>query len=502
MDSLHQQVRYSKEDTTRVLLLSELGNYYAFNQFDSGLFYGKKTLDLSNKLHYPNGIYLGLKCLFFSYNCQGNYPKALEVTLQNVKNAEKIWPETPVALVSAMYCLGVLNREMGNFQIAITQLDTAVALYAHTGLPEADMYPVSCQLALIYQRLGQLDSALWFAKKGYELSLKPNIWSRFICFSASVLGFIHTTIGNFEEAKKYLFIGTREAKKVNNIFFLSWNYNLLANLFKQTNVPDSCIYYARMSLSLWRAHNFGDFAVSASTLLTSVFETQNKPDSVIKYMKIMLAAKDTVFSQTKVKEFEKFVFDEEKRKQEMLQAQERYKNRIKVYVLLAVMVGVLLIVFILWQNNRQKQRAKKEIEEAYEELKSTQAQLVQREKMASLGELTAGIAHEIQNPLNFVNNFSEVNNELIGEMKEEINKGNYEEVKLIANDIEDNGQKINHHGKRADAIVKGMLQHSQASTGKKEPTDINKVADEYLRLAYHGLRSKDNSFNADIANRF
>ena len=120
-----------------------------------------------------------------------------------------------------------------------------------------------------------------------------------------------------------------------------------------------------MSLSLWRAHNFGDFAVSASTLLTSVFEAQNKPDSVIKYMKIMLAAKDTVFSQTKVKEFEKFVFDEEKRKQDMLQAQERYKNKVKVYVLLAVMAAVLLIAFILWQNNRQKQRAKKEIEEAY-----------------------------------------------------------------------------------------------------------------------------------------
>ena len=117
--------------------------------------------------------------------------------------------------------------------------------------------------------------------------------------------------------------------------------------------------------------------------------------------------------------------------------------------------------------------------------------------MASLGELTAGIAHEIQNPLNFVNNFSEVNKELIDEMKEEIDKGNIDEVKAIANDIKENEEKINHHGKRADAIVKGMLQHSRASTGQKEPTDINALADEYLRLAYHGLRAKDKSFNAD-----
>jgi len=130
------------------------------------------------------------------------------------------------------------------------------------------------------------------------------------------------------------------------------------------------------------------------------------------------------------------------------------------------------------------------------DLKQTQAQLVQSEKMASLGELTAGIAHEIQNPLNFVNNFSEVNRELLSELKAEIEKGNIEEVKAIANDIIGNEEKINHHGKRADAIVKGMLQHSRMSSGQKEPTDINALCDEYLRLAYHGLRAKDKSFNA------
>ena len=142
--------------------------------------------------------------------------------------------------------------------------------------------------------------------------------------------------------------------------------------------------------------------------------------------------------------------------------------------------------------------ANKALTQTLEELKATQAQLIQSEKMASLGELTAGIAHEIQNPLNFVNNFSEVSNELLDEMTEQLEKGNANEAKAIANEVKMSLEKINLHGKRADGIVKSMLQHSRTSNNKKEPTDINVLADEYLRLAYHGLRAKDKSFNAAL----
>jgi signal transduction histidine kinase len=189
------------------------------------------------------------------------------------------------------------------------------------------------------------------------------------------------------------------------------------------------------------------------------------------------------------------------------------------YIVYAVLVGTFVWAFINWRTrtlNREKvileqkvtsrtqelQNEKEIVERTLSELRSTQAQLIHSEKMASLGELTAGIAHEIQNPLNFVNNFSDINSELLKDLKEEAVRGNIEEVTSIANNIQSNSEKINQHGKRADAIVKGMLQHSRTTTGVKELTDINKLTDEYLRLAYHGLRAKDKSFNATLETKY
>jgi signal transduction histidine kinase len=271
----------------------------------------------------------------------------------------------------------------------------------------------------------------------------------------------------------------------------------IAEHFRRNQQLDSCFYYAKMANAAVENTVFSYLMAKPAKMLSEIYDGKNA-DSTVKYLKIYLKTNEVINSTRVTQQLQVMAFEEEQRKMELEQTRKEAQARIKIYFLIAVLLLVSLFGLLMLRNNKQKQKINAKLENTLANLQATQKQLVQSEKMASLGELTAGIAHEIQNPLNFVNNFSEVSTELVKEMVQEVDKGNTDEVKAIAKDVVQNLEKINHHGQRAADIVKGMLQHSRSSSGVKEPTDINALADEYFRLAYHGLRAKDKTFNATM----
>ena len=428
LHTLYHDASSPKEDTIKVLALAKLADYFGFNQFDSSILYAQKTIALAEKINYPYGSFLGLRSLFFAYNCQANYSKALEVTLKNDEISTKIKNQWPHAWGTVQYLLAVLNQEMENYSTAISLFKTAIQWNSDIHGPEGDIWPNYSRLALVYLRLKKPDSALWFAKRGYDVMPTSKRYKQYSALGSIVLGNVYMQSGKVEVAKEYFRLAGEQSKTYNNAYFLARSYYSLANALNKTGHVDSCIYYARLSLQICQHHDFSEYAVDAATILSRAFDSQHNLDSTYKYMKVLSETRDSVYSPAKMQAFQQFVFNEEQRQREIKTKEDQYKGRIRTYALIGGIVVLLSLAFILWRNNRQKQKANYQIERAYKDLKATQAQLVQSEKMASLGELTAGIAHEIQNPLNFVNNFSEVNKELMTELRDEIEKGNIEEV--------------------------------------------------------------------------
>jgi two-component system NtrC family sensor kinase len=488
----------NRQDTNRVEALCNLADYYGFIQFDSCIFYTNQSAELSKKLNYTYGWNLTYLCIFHRFNTQGNYPMALQAALNYRRTAEELKDQRPELLSQAYYTMGLLNREMADYEEAKIQFINSIQWQQKIGQSMAEVYASYAQMGILYLSQKKLDSALWYARKGYELGAQSILYAKYYQLAIGALGNIHSALNNYKAAEGYFRDAIVKSRQYNNIYFEVRNYNNLSILFDKMNIRDSCIYYAGEALRLSLKHNFAELTLDASKMLSGKYEGSDKPDSSLKYIKIMLAAKDSVFSQSRGQQFRQMAFNEVLHQKDIDKAKEKYNYQVKSFAMLAALGIFLILAFMSYRNARQKQKAKTEIEKAFKELKATQSQLIQSEKMASLGELTAGIAHEIQNPLNFVNNFSDVSNELMDEMNEEIDQGNMKEAKAIASDIKKNLEKITHHGQRADAIVKSMLLHSHSSNGIKEPANINALADEYLRLTYQGMRAKEISFNATM----
>ncbi|MFN7586879.1 MAG: sensor histidine kinase [Bacteroidota bacterium] len=498
-----KQLNNVKSDSARVEVFEKVIAYYREKNRDSAIHYINLAIAISEKNNqllmplwykamYSNQL-LARQMFASAYKLLNEIErKSQELNRQNsswkvISNGN--FDQNKYLLLAATYY---------NYQILMSQTANPdlVRYYIQKTKENADLSSPSgfnsgSSSALAFLMLGikKPDSAIYILNLTKEYD---SISVYFRDFDNMLRGFAYSDLHQYAKSNTYLRLVLKNADSKNeatrSAFRLSQNY-------AQLNQIDSAYFFARYLLDTLSSFGFSNFEVDLGVAYKNMydcFNLMNKKDSAFKYAQLALKVQDSLNSirNKNLAEFQQLLLSENRRIEALDDERNEKVSRWTNIGAISFALLIGLIAILLYRNVRQSRLAnaslieqKEKLQLTLDQLKSTQSQLVQSEKMASLGELTAGIAHEIQNPLNFVNNFAEVNTELI-------------------EDIKANSEKITFHGKRADAIVKSMLQHSRKSSGQKELTDINALCDEYLRLSYHGLRAKDKSFNAEFDTQY
>lgn len=509
-DSLTQLLQSQTDDSAKVLLLDAISRNKSFTDPFDALQYAKQGLALAQQIDFKIGVARNLNRIGSILSQTGNYGKALETFFESIKTSQAINDQE--GLAKTYINVGILYGEQKDSRTAIKYYFKSKEIAEKLNMPEL-VSLAYLNLGTDYGILKKYDSARIYTQKVYDMSLKlKNDHTNILLLN---LGDIYHQTKDYPASLAYFRQARELSIKLKKSRILAQVYFEMADVFNELNQRDSSLFYAKKALSKSEEIYHLNYIYKSSKLLSQLYEKQDAREA-LRYFKIGIAARDSIFNIEKTSQILNLSFKDNLFKQELAYKEKEYKIRQKTELLVAILAVAFTILLVLSLLNRQKNKAnalltvqkqevqkqKDGLQESLETLKITQNQLIQKEKLATLGELTAGIAHEIQNPLNFVNNFSELSIELTNDLVEEIDKLKVDdkaEIIELLDDITNNQKKINFHGKRASDIVKMMLEHSRFTVGEVEKlTNINKFIKGNAVLAYNTLRIKDKNMTTSF----